>query len=202
MLHAQLPFSYSEPTPLPPPPSLLSKAAAFLQPLFYTTAETPPPLSSPRSKSIPALQSLRNSKRREGRKRKAEEELPAPGPSKRTLAHVLSEGTAIEVDINAANFDAALGAHTAKPGTKKQQGSKVDARRTYSLTELLQRGFQHIKWDGTYVNPFSLSVNFLTTSDSLGLHFPSLIAPAVLLGFLQANLALAMLLNLAMSSKR
>ncbi|KAF9064639.1 hypothetical protein BDP27DRAFT_1187524, partial [Rhodocollybia butyracea] len=66
----------------------------------------------------------------------------------------LSEGNTIKVDLNAADFDAALGAHTAKPGTKKQRGSKADMRRTYSLTELLQREFQHIKWDG--ITPFPL----------------------------------------------
>jgi hypothetical protein len=162
-LQSQPPFSCSEPASeflsTPPPPALLSKAASFLRPLFYKTPQ-PPPLSSPGSKPIPALQSLRNSKRREGRKRKAEEELLPPGPSKRTLANVLSEGTAIEVDINAANFDAALGAHTAKPGTKKQRGSKADMRRTYSLTELLQQGFQHIKWDGAFVNLLSFVCNF------------------------------------------
>ncbi|KAF9067444.1 hypothetical protein BDP27DRAFT_1422871 [Rhodocollybia butyracea] len=97
---AELPFAEpatAHTTPLPvesPPASPISKFTAFLQPLTRLTS--PPSLST--SKPVPHTQSQWNSKRRETRKRKAEEEAPDSTPSKRTLAEVLSPGTSIKVE--------------------------------------------------------------------------------------------------------
>lgn len=100
-------------------------------------------------------QSLRNSKRANKRKRVAKESTPNAQPSSRTLSEVLSHGTAIEVNHNAADFDAARGAHTGKPGTKEKLGSRTEIQKEYTVEDLLELGFEHIRWDGRCVATFS-----------------------------------------------
>ncbi|KAF9030389.1 hypothetical protein BDP27DRAFT_1184070, partial [Rhodocollybia butyracea] len=82
---------------------------------------------------------------------------------------VLSPGTSIEVDLNTSNFDAALGAHTGKQGTKKAMG---DTRRPYCLADLLSLGFRHIKWDGStpfpLINPVGCIVGVLAGQPGSG----------------------------------
>ncbi|KAJ3764385.1 hypothetical protein EV360DRAFT_8591, partial [Lentinula raphanica] len=66
---------------------------------------------------------------------------------------VLSPGTAVEVDLDAARFDSAKGAHTGKRGTTLQLGSEAEIRREHCIQELLDRGFEHIAWDGRTPGP-------------------------------------------------
>ncbi|KAF9062701.1 hypothetical protein BDP27DRAFT_1481575 [Rhodocollybia butyracea] len=69
------------------------------------------------------------------------------------LRQVLSHGTAVETDRNAETFDACRGAHTGKPGTKKQLGTVEERRNFYQLADLLAQGFEHVKWDGRTPTP-------------------------------------------------
>lgn len=74
------------------------------------------------------------------------------------LRQVLSHGTAVETDRSAETFDACRGAHTGKPGTKKQLGTVEERRNFYQLADLLAQGFEHVKWDGRCVLLFSFSL--------------------------------------------
>lgn len=64
------------------------------------------------------------------------------------LRRILSHGSAIEIERSAETFDASRGAHTGKPGTKKQLGTIEERRNFYQVADLLAQGFEHIKWDG------------------------------------------------------
>ncbi|KAJ3774379.1 hypothetical protein FB446DRAFT_763980 [Lentinula raphanica] len=75
------------------------------------------------------------------------------GPSTKTLAQVLSPGTAVEVDLDAARFDSAKGAHTGKPGKALKLGSQAEIRKEYCIQELLDQGFEHLAWDGKIPGP-------------------------------------------------
>ncbi|KAJ4493197.1 hypothetical protein C8R41DRAFT_919671 [Lentinula lateritia] len=135
-----------------------------------TLVSKAPPLASPSPSPLcPSPSSLRNSKRAGKRKRKAETEPVQAGPSKRTIAHVLS---AIEVDLEAQDFDAAHGAHTAKPGTQKQRGSNADIQRRYSVEDLVALGFRHIPWDGLtpypLINPLGRVIGVLAGTPGSG----------------------------------
>ncbi|KAJ3769793.1 hypothetical protein FB446DRAFT_621379, partial [Lentinula raphanica] len=66
---------------------------------------------------------------------------------------VLSPGTVIEVDLDAALFDSAKGAHTGKQRTALQLGSEAEIRREHCIQELLDQGFEHIVWDGRTPGP-------------------------------------------------
>ncbi|KAE9385099.1 hypothetical protein BT96DRAFT_1007366 [Gymnopus androsaceus JB14] len=54
---------------------------------------------------------------------RAKDRATREGPSAATLSHVLSPGTAVEVELDAAEFDAAKGAQTGSPGTHKKLGN-------------------------------------------------------------------------------
>ncbi|GAW02022.1 hypothetical protein LENED_003650 [Lentinula edodes] len=83
------------------------------------------------------------------KKRKLEKEASkGAGASPAMRAQVLSHGIAVEVDLDASEFEAARGAHTGKPGTKAKLGSEEERQRRYTLEELLAQGFEHIVWDG------------------------------------------------------
>ncbi|KAF9061976.1 hypothetical protein BDP27DRAFT_1234242 [Rhodocollybia butyracea] len=69
------------------------------------------------------------------------------------LRQVLSHGTAVETDRSAETFDASRGAHTGKPGTKKQLGTVEERRGFYQLADLLAQGFEYVKWDGRTPTP-------------------------------------------------
>ena len=99
-------------TPSGPPPSVPSPAS-----------------SSSRSSDIPFRQSLANAKRTA--KRRAASPTTYVGPSKRTTSQVLSRGTAIYIDHNAADFAAARGAHMAKRGTAAELGSQSQRQAQY-----------------------------------------------------------------------
>ncbi|KAJ3966698.1 hypothetical protein EV361DRAFT_760627, partial [Lentinula raphanica] len=59
----------------------------------------------------------------------------------------------VEVDMDAASLDSAKGAHTGKPGTAAKLGSQTEIRQEYRLQELLDLGFEHIRWDGVTPTP-------------------------------------------------
>ncbi|KAJ3718183.1 hypothetical protein C8R42DRAFT_550117, partial [Lentinula raphanica] len=59
----------------------------------------------------------------------------------------------VEVGLDAASLDSAKGAHTGKPGTAAKLGSQAEIRKEYCLQELLDRGFEHISWDGVIPSP-------------------------------------------------
>ncbi|KAJ3807780.1 hypothetical protein F5876DRAFT_47421 [Lentinula aff. lateritia] len=91
------------------------------------------------------------------KKRKLEKEaLKGAGASKATYSQVLSHGVAVEVGLDASEFKAARGAHTGKPGTQAKLGSEEERQRRYTLEELLDRGFEHIEWDGRTPIPILL----------------------------------------------
>ncbi|KIK50237.1 hypothetical protein GYMLUDRAFT_51334 [Collybiopsis luxurians FD-317 M1] len=100
--------------------------------LTLATEYTPPPLYNPSS--------LCDSQSRANRQRK-------------TLKHIFSSSTALEIDADAAQFDAALGAQTGKPGQTKHLGTILQRQQMYHLADLLAEGFYHIKWDGYTPTP-------------------------------------------------
>ncbi|KAJ3816115.1 hypothetical protein F5880DRAFT_1619768 [Lentinula raphanica] len=104
------------------------------------------PLESGPAFPHPSKRKTRNkSNAKRSKKRRT---MESPGPSTRTLSQVLSHGVAIEVDLDAARFDFAKGAHTGKPGTAAKLGSEAEIRKEYDIQELLALGFEHIAWDG------------------------------------------------------
>jgi hypothetical protein len=64
----------------------------------------------------------------------------------------------METERNAETFDASRGAHTGKPGVKKQLGTVDERRNFYQLADLLAQGFEHVKWDRRCVLLFFLSL--------------------------------------------
>ncbi|KAJ3831189.1 hypothetical protein F5878DRAFT_549834 [Lentinula raphanica] len=54
---------------------------------------------------------------------------------------------------DAASLDSAKGAHTGKPGTAAKLGSQTEICREYQVQELLDRGFEHLSWDGRTPTP-------------------------------------------------
>ncbi|KIK50523.1 hypothetical protein GYMLUDRAFT_78475 [Collybiopsis luxurians FD-317 M1] len=113
------------------------------------TEYTPPPLYNPSS----LCDSQSRANRRRKRIRHDKKRQPGLGPSDRTLKHVFSSSTALEIDADAAQFDAALGAQTGKPGQTKHLGTILQRQQMYHLADLLAEGFYHIKWDGYTPTP-------------------------------------------------
>ncbi|KAL0070083.1 hypothetical protein AAF712_002980 [Marasmius tenuissimus] len=125
--------------------------------------QPPPPLSSNISSNIylaqpiepiPAPSTSHNhQKRKLKRKAKREADAQEAGdsdqpPSQRTIEEAIWPAKTIRLDLDAAHFDAAKGAHTAKPGGKKVFGSKEEKEREYTLQDLIGLGHTHIPWDG------------------------------------------------------
>ncbi|KIK51794.1 hypothetical protein GYMLUDRAFT_979975 [Collybiopsis luxurians FD-317 M1] len=69
--------------------------------------------------------------------------------------------TALEIDTDAAQLDAALGAQTGKPGQTKHLGTILQCQQMSHLADLLAEGFYHIKWDGYY------SIGLMNTHDDM-----------------------------------
>ncbi|KAE9383066.1 hypothetical protein BT96DRAFT_1040728 [Gymnopus androsaceus JB14] len=92
-------------------------------------------------------------KRKSGQKhdkrrvKRAKDRTTQAGPSAATLSHVLSPGTAVKVELDVAEFDAAKSTQTGDPGTLKKLRSLIDWEQLYDIAELLADGFEHIKWD-------------------------------------------------------
>lgn len=85
-------------------------------------------------------------------KRRTQREQAGDTPSPSAYAHVLSHGTAIEVNANATEFAFARGAVTGKRGTKEELGDAVERQKFYTIVELVkEHGFEHIPWDGMYI---------------------------------------------------
>ncbi|KAJ3869203.1 hypothetical protein EV359DRAFT_30569 [Lentinula novae-zelandiae] len=139
------------------PASEAREEAIRLQPEALARSTLPPPEADvPEDLSTPALTLPINPRKRRrkfackrAQKRKLEKKaLNETGASQDTLSQVLSHGTAVEVDLDASELEAARGAHTGKPGKKENLGSQAERERQYSLEELLAQGFEHIEWDG------------------------------------------------------
>ncbi|KAL0564302.1 hypothetical protein V5O48_017751, partial [Marasmius crinis-equi] len=85
-------------------------------------------------------------------KRKAEEGLKQEDytPSTRTVEQALKPAKVLRLETDAANFNAAKGAHTGKRGTKEEYGTKEEVEREWTLEELVALGYIHIPWDGIH----------------------------------------------------
>lgn len=79
--------------------------------------EVPVEIEGPPSSGSTKRQGQSHSNARRAKRRKLEKLNAGPGPSPSTYAHVLSHGTAIEVEADATKLPAAKGAVTGKRGT-------------------------------------------------------------------------------------
>ncbi|KAL0056979.1 hypothetical protein AAF712_016402 [Marasmius tenuissimus] len=84
------------------------------------------------------------------RKTDAESADAAGSPSQRTIEEAIHTAKAIRLNTDAADLDAAKGAHSGKPGGKKTFGSKEEKEKEYTLQELINLGYVHIPWDGIH----------------------------------------------------
>ncbi|KAJ3709886.1 hypothetical protein C8R42DRAFT_729724 [Lentinula raphanica] len=82
------------------------------------------------------------------RAKKWQADIAAGLSTPRTLSHVLSHGTCVEVDLDASQFNSAKGAHTEKPGTAAKLGSQTEIHKEVSVQQLVKLEFEHINWVG------------------------------------------------------
>ncbi|KAF9268611.1 hypothetical protein L218DRAFT_520286 [Marasmius fiardii PR-910] len=88
-------------------------------------------------------------KRKLKRKKKRDaEDTDCTEPSERTVDQAVRKSKVVRLDLDAATFDAAKGAHTAKRGTEKSMGAKGEIEKEYSVEELVEMGYTHIPWGG------------------------------------------------------
>ncbi|KAJ8085940.1 hypothetical protein PM082_004759 [Marasmius tenuissimus] len=127
---------FAHPAPHPQPPLPLSSNLHLAQP----AEPTPVP-------SISYNHWKRKLKRKAKREADAEARDSDQPPSQRTIEEAIRPAKTIRLDLDAAHFDAAKGAHTAKPGGKKVFGSKEEKEREHTLQDLVDLGYIHIPWD-------------------------------------------------------
>ncbi|KAK7045373.1 hypothetical protein VNI00_007622 [Paramarasmius palmivorus] len=120
----------------------------------HTVTEATPPTTLPlETRAMPGHQHLSHRHWKRHLKRKAEDASQEDNyiPSQRTLEKAIKTAKTIDLaDIDAANFDAAKGAHTGKRGTQKTYGTKAEKEKEYTLQELIGLGYFHIPWDGIH----------------------------------------------------
>ncbi|KAJ8072162.1 hypothetical protein PM082_015720 [Marasmius tenuissimus] len=101
----------------------------------------------PLEKAMPSAPSPPATKQKaQGKKRSADT------PSSRAIEHALKPSQSTPVSMHALQLDAAYGAHTGKLGTKKM-GSLKEREVEYDVEDLVEIGFDHIKWDGVTPMP-------------------------------------------------
>ncbi|KAL0565665.1 hypothetical protein V5O48_016354 [Marasmius crinis-equi] len=123
---------------------------AALAPSEHATVNSP-------SDSIPSSSttSYHHRKRIEIRKGKQKAEKDSDDidytPSARTVTEAIRKAKIRRLELDAASFNAAKGAHTAKPGQRDTKDTLTEKAREWTLQELVDLGYLHIPWDG--VNP-------------------------------------------------
>ncbi|KAK7021080.1 hypothetical protein VNI00_017526 [Paramarasmius palmivorus] len=125
-----------------PTPPLVATAPVSSPPSKLHTASTSAP---PAMKNVG--QKASNARRRAKRKRQKAQSYSLWGaePSLHAQQHVVKQAHPISVAFSTSDLEAAKGAHTGKPGSKKML---LDATKSYTLSELDDLGFRHIRWDG------------------------------------------------------